>query len=353
MANFAEDLRSGFRADDPKVCPFCAIRPSGIGADVYSNDHIFMDAIGGKKTIRACKKCNDRFGRTFEVQNLKETITRLSILLANAGVPIAKKGMIWKNAVSTPDGQVYNLILTEIGVQIESTKPLVERDSVDDKVLHVTVNDDPGSLRLLKQFSNPKKFQLQSKTPGKPARSQESSFNLELNKMVGLTALKMAFAAATLAFPDEVLNFVVARRDLANVEETSKVWSVIFDHRTHDSLDSSRGPLCHTIYIEENEGFIHAVVQFFGSFQAYITLSDTATRSYENGFQATLDPTTGEEQFRRVERFEIRKWTGDEVSDQLSPIKKFNIYARLRGATADVLDVSSVRSEDGVERKVK
>jgi hypothetical protein len=151
-----------------------------------------MDAIGGRKTVRVCKRCNDSCGGTFEAPNLKETIIRLSILLAKAGVPIAKKGLKWKNAVSTPDGQVYNLVVTADGVQTESAKPLVERDPSDPKVLHVTVNNDPESRKLLNQFSNPKKFALQAETPGKPARTQESSFDLDLNKMVGLTALKMA-----------------------------------------------------------------------------------------------------------------------------------------------------------------
>ena len=124
-----------------------------------------------------------------------------------AGVRIAKKGLKWKNAVSTPDGQVYNLVVTADGVQTESAKPLVERDPDDSKVLRVTVNNDLESRKLLKQFSNPRKFEFQGETPGEPARTQESSFNLELNEMVGLTALKMAFAAATLVFPDEVPNF--------------------------------------------------------------------------------------------------------------------------------------------------
>ena len=123
------------------------------------------------------------------------------------GCSIAKTGLKWKNAVSTPDGQVYNLVVTADGVQTESAKPLVERDPDDPKVLRVTVNNDLESRKLLKQFSNPKKFELQGETPGEPARTQESSFNLDLNKMVGLTALKMAFAAATLVFPDEVPNF--------------------------------------------------------------------------------------------------------------------------------------------------
>jgi HNH endonuclease len=349
----SEESRSPLSPDDPEVCPYCGRRPTGVGADVYSDDHIFMDAIGGRKTVRVCKRCNDRCGGTFEARNLKETIIRLSILLAKAGVPIAKKGLKWKNAASTPDGQVYNLVVTEDGVQTESAKPLVERDSGDPKVLLVTINNDPESRRLLKQFSNPKKFALLDETPSKPARTQESSFNLDLNKMVGLTALKMAFAAAALAFPDEVPNFANARLDLTDTDENSKVRSVAFDHRVHRCLDASRDPLCHTIYLEEQEGIIHGIVQFFGCFQAYITLSDRASRSYRNGFLATLDPTTGEERFREVQRLGISRWTGNDTADQLSPIRKFNTYARQRGAKSDALDVSSVRSEDGVERKAK
>ena len=224
-----EESRSPSRPDDPEVCPYCGRRPTGVGADVYSDDHIFMDAIGGKKTVRVCKGCNDRCGRTFEAQNLKETIIRLSILLAKAGVPIAKKGLKWKNAVSAPDGQIYNLVVAEDGVQTESAKPLVERDPGDPKVLRVTINNDPESRKLLKQFSNPKKFALQDETPSKPARTQESSFSLDLNKMVGLTALKMAFSAATLAFADEVPNFANARLDLTDTNENSRVRSVAFD----------------------------------------------------------------------------------------------------------------------------
>jgi hypothetical protein len=172
----SEESRSSLRADDPQVCPYCGRRPTGVGADVYSDDHIFMDAIGGKKTLRVCKPCNDRCGGTFEARNLKETIIRLSILLANADVPIAKKGLKWKNAVSTPDGQVYNLALTADGVQTESAKPLVERDPSDPKVLRVTINNDPESRKLLKQFSNPKKFALQAETPGnRPAHRSRAS----------------------------------------------------------------------------------------------------------------------------------------------------------------------------------
>ena len=312
-----------------------------------------MDAIGGKKTVRVCKRCNDRCGGTFEARNLTETIIRLSILLAKAGVPIAKKGLKWKNAVSTPDGQVYNLVLTADGVQTESAKPLVERDPGDPNVLRVTVNDDPESRKLLKQFSNPKKFALQAETPGKPVRTQESSFNLNPDKMVGLTPLKMAFAAATLAFPDEVPQFSDARLDLTDADENSRVRSVAFDHRVHRSLDASRGSLCHTIYLEEQEGLIHGVVQFFGCFQAYVTLSDKASRPYEHGFLAILDPTSGQETFREIPRLGISPWTGNDTADQLSPIKKFNAHAHRRGAKSDVLDVSSVRSEDGVERNAK
>ncbi len=344
----SEESRCPFRPGDPEVCPYCGRRPTGVEPDVYSDDHIFMEAIGGRKTVRVCKRCNDRCGGTFEAQNLNETIIRLSVMLAKVGVPIAKKGLKWKNAVSAPDGQVYNLVVTENGVQIESAKPLVERDDNDPKVLHVTVNNDPESHKLLKQFSNSKKFALLAKAPGKPARTQESSFNLDLNKVVGLTALKMALSSATLVFPDEIPHFENSRLDLADTDGNSTVRSVVIDHRVHRSLDDSRDPLCHTIYIEEREGIIHGVVQFFGCFQGYIKLSDKASRLYENGLLATLDPTTGVERFHEIHRLGIDKWTGNDIVDQLSPIKKFNAYARHRGAQSDALDVTSVKSEDGV-----
>jgi hypothetical protein len=349
----SEQSRSPLRPGDPEVCPYCGRRPTGVGVDVYSDDHVFMEAMGGRKTVRVCKRCNDRCGATFEARNLEQTVIRLSILLAKADVPIAKKGLKWKNAVSTPDGQVYNLVVTADGVQTESAKPLVERDSGDPKVLRVTINNDPESRKLLKQFSDPKKFALRAETAGKPARTQETSFNLDLNKLVGLTALKMAFSAATLAFPKEIPTFANARLDLIDTNENSKVRSVVFDHRVHGSLDGSRDPLCHTIYLEEQEGIIHGVVQFFGCFQAYVTLSAKASRSYKHAFLATLDPTTGEERLREIQPLGICKWTGTDIADQLSPIKKFNAYARQRGAKFDPLDVRSVRSEDGVERKAK
>ncbi|MGA8199205.1 MAG: hypothetical protein WB814_04030, partial [Candidatus Sulfotelmatobacter sp.] len=86
---------------------------------------------------------------------------------------------------------------------------------------------------------------------------------------------------------------------------------------------------------------------------AYITLSNSVSRSYERGLLATLDPTTGQENFRVIPRLGIKKWRGNETADQLSPIKKFNACARQVGAKSDVLNVSSVTSEDGVERKAK
>ena len=86
-----DDSISHLRDEDPKVCPYCGRRPTGVGTDVYSDDHVFMDAIGGKKTVRACKRCNDHFGGTFEAQNLKDTIIRISILLAQAGVAMASR----------------------------------------------------------------------------------------------------------------------------------------------------------------------------------------------------------------------------------------------------------------------
>jgi HNH endonuclease len=338
---------------DPEVCPYCERRPTGADQDVYSDDHIFPESMGGKRTIRACKSCNDTFGHSFEVQNLDQTIIPLSVMLGRAGVSIVQQDIRWRRVFTTPDGQVYNLLLTQDGLQPVSAKPLVKRDADDPKLLHVTINNDPESRRHLKQFNNPKRFVLKSETPGQPTRIQESSFELNLNKAVGLTALKMAFAGATIAFPGEISSFKDARLDLREAQEDSRMRTVVIDHRTHTSLDRSRGALCHTIYIEEYEGIVHSIVQFFGCFQCSIRLSDSVSRSYENGLLATLDPTTGEEMFREIPRLRIRKWTGDEAADQLSSVKKFNEYARQKGAKSIALDVTAVTGGDGVVHTAK
>jgi hypothetical protein len=337
---------------DPEVCPYCGRRPTGIAQDVYTDDHVFAESIGGRKTIRACKSCNDTFGHSFEAKNLHDTIIPLSMMLGRVGVPIALQDMKWKKELRTADGQVYDLSITPDGLQPQSAKPLVKRDPDDPKILQVTVNNDPESRKHLKQFSNPNKFRLESQTPGRPVRTEESTFTLNLNKATELTALKMAFASATLTLPDELAGFKAAALDLEEAESDSRVRAATIDHRTHESLDASRAALCHTIYVEEYEGIIHGIVQFFGSFQCWVKLSDSATRSYNNAILATLDPITGEETFRDIPSLGIRKWTGDEVEDQLSPIRKFNKYALERGATSDALKVTSVTGADGVEHRV-
>ena len=101
------------RDEDPKVCPYCGRRPPPASARMSTRMIMFSWTRSvERKTVRACKRCNDHFGGTFEAQNLKDTIIRISILLAQAGVAIAKKGLKWKNAVSTPEGLLYNLVLT-------------------------------------------------------------------------------------------------------------------------------------------------------------------------------------------------------------------------------------------------
>ncbi|HSS99118.1 MAG TPA: HNH endonuclease [Terriglobales bacterium] len=166
----------------PDICPYCTKRPTGGGQDVYSDDHIFSESIGGKKTIRACKKCNDTFGHTFEARNFNQTIIPLRMMLGRAGLQVEPRDTKWKKALKTPAGNVYHLTITSDGLQTETTKPIVKRDAKDPSIFEVTVNQDPGGERLLKQFQDPTKFFHQATTPGEPAREVASQFNLELNK---------------------------------------------------------------------------------------------------------------------------------------------------------------------------
>ncbi|HSS99119.1 MAG TPA: hypothetical protein VLK33_18925 [Terriglobales bacterium] len=154
-----------------------------------------------------------------------------------------------------------------------------------------------------------------------------------------MAGLKMGYALATINFPEEISGFEKARNDFMVSEKPLPVRTVVIDSRNHPELDKLREQLNHSVYVEESNGVIHGVAQFFGSFQCYFVLSNNPTRSYGNGFLGTLDPLTGEEVFCAVPKLDIAKFKGNETVRLLDAVEKFNNDAKARGAKFDPLDV--------------
>lgn len=330
-------------------CPYCCKPYSDealIDQDKGSGDHIFLDAIGGKRTIRSCKGCNDVFGHSFEAHTVARALHPLLLLLTDAGVPIVDPGAHWKRAFIW-EGQEYNFVIGPNGLMPDRVRPFVKRNPDDPKVLEVTIDTDGDGERHLKQFSDSKKLKFLKRTNLPRVVMNGLQFTFNMDREMKLTALKMGLALGMLQFPDETDNFSVARNAL-QVGVKDEPQCVQVDHRYHETLDELRRPLSHAIYVEQSTSGVRAIVQLLGSFQFWIALSSASPHNLGNGLLATLDPVTGEEEVRPVTRLNIPEWLPDDKVEPWAPITKFNSDAFARGAkTKSTLKLESAKSADG------
>jgi hypothetical protein len=49
------------------VCPYC-----GLGAEDWTNEHVFVESLGGRLIIKVCRRCNSTIGHDIEGRLLKE-----------------------------------------------------------------------------------------------------------------------------------------------------------------------------------------------------------------------------------------------------------------------------------------
>jgi len=272
----------------------------------------------------------------------------LLVQLGGVGVPVIDPGATWRRASEGKDGQVYDALLSPEGFKVQSRRPLVSRDSQDPKLMHIVVGDDAVGQKHLRQFLSGGKFRVLSTERVRvddPVMGLDFGFNPELK----LAALKMAFAAATLSFPNEVASFATARRELATADLSRSPSCVAGDLRHHSALDRLRDPLCHVIYVEQQARGLQAIVQFFGSLQFWAELTPEVSGTYDKAMMATLDPVTGVEQFNQITPLGLPRFLEGVVVDALLPIKKLNSGAAKRGGkTHEMISVKRVHV-DGVE----
>jgi len=329
-----------------EVCPYCRVR------DCNSDDHIFLAAIGGRRTIRSCKPCNDVFGHSFEASAVASNLYPLIVQLGGIGVALIDTGAKWNHAAVRDDGQVYNAVLDADGYRLESTRPIVRRDPANPKRFDVTVGDDAVGQKHLKPFLDPAKFRVIS-TDRTPVENLNTKGQIGFNPDMKLTALKMAFAAGTIAFPKEVQLFDVARKELLAHDLATAPSCVEADLRNHTPLDKLRDDLCHVIYLEQVDRRIHAFVQFFGALQFWIQLAGSSTQVYDKAFLATLDPVSGVECFVEVGPLHLSPFDPDCLIDALLPIRKLNSGAAKRGGrTSEMIKLTGLKA-DGVEVPLK
>jgi hypothetical protein len=151
-------------------------------------------------------------------------------------------------------------------------------------------------------------------------------------------ALKMSVALSRLV-PTFDLEEVSSIRDvLYSGNMASRPVETAFDD--YPLLDEYRPDLAHTIYIERGEKETYGVVQFFGVFQFYCRLGESAEHQPRSAFLGTLDPLTGAECFSDVQPLNLaqppsHRWTRD-IPELISHWEeKFRGAAIKRGARSD------------------
>jgi hypothetical protein len=105
----------------PERCPY-----SEFPYSQFSDDHIFPQFLGGRRTVRVCKDCNNRFGHTFEGRASKQ-LMRLQVFISHVGLDLSRTRAIWPAALTIGD-ETYDLVPGPDGVQYTLNKPTFRRD---------------------------------------------------------------------------------------------------------------------------------------------------------------------------------------------------------------------------------
>src|SRR5260370_30346736 len=107
---------------DGNSCPHC-----GRTMVLVSEDHIFPQFLGGRRWIKSCKPCNDRFGYTIEASADEEIFTPHYVLLSAFGLNHIREGATWKRAF-TREGNCYHLIGKGGTLQERLADPIITRN---------------------------------------------------------------------------------------------------------------------------------------------------------------------------------------------------------------------------------
>src|SRR6185437_1140199 len=105
----------------PSVCPYSE-PPFG----EFTDDHVFPDFLGGRRSIRVCRECNNRFGYSFEAK-AAEQLKRLQVFVSHFGLDLSRNAATWP-AVLKIGGVTYDLKSGPNGVQYELARPVIRRD---------------------------------------------------------------------------------------------------------------------------------------------------------------------------------------------------------------------------------
>jgi HNH endonuclease len=271
---------------DDEQCPYC-----GISTEI-TDDHIFPQFLGGQRTIRVCRRCNNTFGHTFEGK-VSAQLARLQIFISHFGLNLSRNDAVWRAAL-TVRGEDFDLTPGPAGAQYHLSKPVVRKDekgriiggrarslseankmarglirSGHAREVDITANEDPVLENIRLDLSD--------------------SFNDDLFRL----ATKMVASLAVASSFDKL----ISESQIPDYLHGRAAWGTSVAYCDVTPLNQLRPPLAHTIYLETGQPS-YGIVLLFGHQKIWVPLPNSTERK---AILASLDSISGEESFGEVE----------------------------------------------------
>jgi hypothetical protein len=303
-------------------CPYCG------SALADSKDHVFSKFLGGRRTIKACRVCNNMtFGSGFEAvvkDNLEPIMVGLELCGFKSTTPVR-----WSRARQDPNtGWYYDLNPTG---ELSLSNDQIDRDA-EGHITRITIRDDPklAEKHATSLIRKGMATEVQQQVIREPFTGQ-LALHLHFGEEARRLAVKMCVAVAQLELPDGKYDVLdpITRAYLLEGESPSRPVPVKFAFSNYVGLDKLRPPLSHVVHIEGDsvDRRCYGVVQFFGAIQFYVSLN----AQYDGKSFARiglLNRHLGKERFEAVSMLYLHEAPNQFFKDEL-PAMEQNLFRKL------------------------
>jgi len=267
-------------------CPYCCER------EADTDDEIFAQFLGGRRSIRACRTCNSTFGHSIEA-DASMSLGNIMFLLRLSGMPTPTP-RVWKKVPVGEGGELYDI---DQDLKAQPSTPTMVRNDAQQVV---------GARGALHHVRDVQKSLARDGKESAIATADPVTVHIPVwrhqfptDDAVRRVCIKMSVAAATKQGLSNILG--TAARAYLRKGEAPGLCPVRLDVNLYPILEQQRPPAGHLVFVcaSKAERRVYSIVQLFSAFQFYCELSD----DWEGEARAILaahDPVTHQETFAEV-----------------------------------------------------
>jgi hypothetical protein len=272
--------------DEPVCCPYCD-NPS----PTFTEDHVFPQFLGGRRTIRVCRDCNNTFGHTFEGSAAKH-LKRLQVFISSFGLDLTRVPGAWPSALTIGD-VTYDLISGPEGAQYKLCRPTIRRDA-DGRITG-------GMARSVAEANQIAKGMMKADLAKEMEISEASCEQIDDVFLTVPTSFDSdLYRFATKLVAAVLVNFgyqeFISSSGIGAYLHAKAEWQTTPAYCDIAGINEMSPPLSHAVYVELGTPS-YGIVVIFGHLKVFVSLPPSPIKK---AYLATLDPIDGEEGFSEV-----------------------------------------------------